>query len=89
MVIQEAMASGVPIVASNICGIPYQVDDGKTGFLVPPGDIEALADRLSTLLSNGAMREQFGAAARLRAENEYRAATVARKTLDVYRDMLP
>lgn len=89
MVIQEAMASGVPVVASNICGIPYQVDDGKTGFLVPPGDFEALADRLSTLLGNGTLREQFGAAARLRAENEYRAATVARKTLDVYRDMLP
>ena len=88
MVIQEAMASGVPVVASNICGIPYQVDDGNTGFLVPPGDVEALAARLSTLLSNTTMRKQFGEAAKLRAENEYQAATVAGKTLDVYKDML-
>ena len=88
MVIQEAMAAGVPVIASNIGGVPYQVEDGKTGFLVPPGDVEALADRLKTLLSDKAMREVFGAAAKLRAESEYRASIVARKTLDVYRDML-
>jgi glycosyltransferase involved in cell wall biosynthesis len=83
MVIQEAIASGAPVVARNICGIPYQVDDGKTGLLFPPGDIEKLANELSTLLLDGAVRERFGAAARLRAENEYRATTVARKTIDV------
>jgi len=88
MVIQEAMACGVPVIASNICGIPYQVDDGKTGFLVPPGDIDAIADRLSKLLSNHSMRQRFGALAKLRAERDYRAETVAAKTVDVYRDML-
>lgn len=88
MVIQEAMAAGVPVIASNICGIPYQVIEGETGFLVPPGDIETLADRLDRLLSNRPMREKFGAAAKKRAEDEYRAATIARKTVDVYREIL-
>jgi glycosyltransferase involved in cell wall biosynthesis len=88
MVIQEAMACGVPVVASNICGIPYQVRDGQTGFLVSPGDIDGLTDRLTTLLSDATMRAAFGKAARKRAEDEYRASTIARKTIDVYRDML-
>jgi glycosyltransferase involved in cell wall biosynthesis len=88
MVIQEAMASGLPVVASNICGIPYQVDDGNSGFLFPPGDIDALAHSLSTLLSDQSLRERFSAAGRRRAEREYRAEAIARKTLDVYREMI-
>ena len=88
MVVQEAMACGVPVVASNIGGIPYQVRDGQTGFLVSPGDIDGLTDRLTTLLSDATMRAAFGKAARKRAEDEYRASTIARKTIDVYRDML-
>ena len=88
MVIQEAMACGVPVIASNICGIPHQIDDGKTGFLVPAGHIDVLADKLRTLLSDRALREEFSRAARMRAENEYRATTVARKTISVYEDIL-
>jgi len=88
MVIQEAMASGVPVIASNICGIPYQIDNESCGFLFPAGDIQALADRLGTLLSNSDLRKCFGAAARRRAENDYQAATVAGRTIEVYRDML-
>ena len=87
MLIQEAMAGDVPVIAGNICGMPYPVDDGRTRFLVPPGDVDALTDRLSTLLSNGAMRERFGTEARVRVENQYRATTIARKTIYVYRDM--
>jgi len=88
MVIQEAMTCGVPVIASNTCGIPYQIEDGKTGFVVPAGGVDKLTDRLSILLSNRALREEIGAAARMRAEDEYQATTVARKTVDVYEDVL-
>ena len=88
MVIQEAMAAGVPVIASNICGIPYQVCEQRTGFLVPPGDPEALAHRLNTLLSDKTMRKQFGAAGRSKAKNEYSAKTIAERTLGVYREVL-
>ena len=88
MVIQEAMASGAPVVASAICGIPFQIDDGKTGFLVPPGDVAALSARIGALLDDHDMRQRFGVAARLKAEQSYRAEAVARKTLNVYREML-
>jgi glycosyltransferase involved in cell wall biosynthesis len=88
MVIQEAMACGVPMIASDICGIPYQIDDGKTGFLVPAGDTDVLADRLRTLLSNQVLRDKFSRAARTRAEHEYQATKVALKTISVYEDML-
>jgi len=88
MVIQEAMASGVPVIASNICGIPHQVEDKMTGLLFSPGNVDELASRLDLLLTDAAMREEFGRAAKLRAENEYRAIIVAGKTVDVYQKIL-
>jgi glycosyltransferase involved in cell wall biosynthesis len=88
MIIQEAMAAGLPVIATDICGIPYQVEDGRSGSLFSPGDVESLADKLNALLSSKALRERYSGAARLRAEAEYRASTVAEKTIDVYRDML-
>lgn len=88
MVIQEAMASGVPVVASNICGIPYLVDDGETGFLVPPGNIDMLAQKLDKILSNENLCKQFGLASREKANKEYRSSIIAQKTLDVYRRII-
>ena len=88
MVIQEAMASGVPVIASNICGIPHQVIDGRTGFLVPAGDVDALAHRLELLLSDSNMRQEMGIAARKKAKTEYWPAAVAQRTLEVYRQVL-
>jgi glycosyltransferase involved in cell wall biosynthesis len=88
MVIQEAMASGVPVIASDICGIPYQVDNNDTGFLFTPGVVDELAERLDSLLSDSALRMNFGSAARLRATKEYHADAVARRTLRVYREVV-
>jgi glycosyltransferase involved in cell wall biosynthesis len=63
-VITEAMASGLPVIATDIAGIPEQVVDGETGYLMPTGDSQALAGHLSELLSNQQRREQMGEAGR-------------------------
>jgi glycosyltransferase involved in cell wall biosynthesis len=88
MVIMEAMAASLPVVATNVGGIPYQVKNGETGFLVAPGDVDALSDRLVQLLANQSLRESFSAAAHHMASEDYRADRVAAKTIDVYRTML-
>ncbi|MGB9880924.1 MAG: glycosyltransferase family 4 protein [Anaerolineae bacterium] len=56
----EAMATGLPVIGSNVGGIPEVVLDGVTGFLVPPGDPAALADRLDLLLTRPELRVAMG-----------------------------
>lgn len=84
IVIGEAMASGVPVVASNICGIPYMVTEGTTGYLVTPDDIAGIAEKLSLLLTNKKLNTEMGAHAREIALQRFSAKTVAMKTLTVY-----
>ena len=70
-VILEAMATGMPVVASAIAGIPDMVRDGETGFLMPPRDGEALAARLGALVEDGELRRRMGAAGRALVEREF------------------
>ena len=70
-VVWEAMASGLPVVASNVGGIPELVENGKTGFLVPPGDEEAFAKRILWLFENPAEALQMGARGRRAAKKLY------------------
>jgi glycosyltransferase involved in cell wall biosynthesis len=67
----EAMASGLPVIATKIGGIPEAVEDGKTGFLVSPGDSETTVKKLLCLANNSELRESMGRAARLRAERYF------------------
>ena len=54
------MACGTPVVASRVGGIPEQVVDGQTGFLVPVGDGDAMAERLTGLLADPGLRAEAG-----------------------------
>jgi len=88
MVVAEAMAAGAPVIATNVGGIPYQVRDGVTGFLIDPGNVEGLADRLSMLLSDENLRRSLGEAAKVTASEEYSAENVAQRTIEVYRRVI-
>jgi glycosyltransferase involved in cell wall biosynthesis len=75
----EAMAAGLPVVATDVGGVREAVEDGETGFLVPAADSEALAGALERLLVDGELRRRLGAAGRARAlsrfdVSHYRAA---------------
>ena len=70
-VLLEAMAMGVPAVASNIAGIPRVITDGVEGFLIPPGDATALVDKLKPLLESPELRAKIATAARATVEARY------------------
>ena len=79
VVLMEAMAAGVPVVATRIAGVPELVDDCASGYLVPPGDVAALADKVALLLDDAEMRNRFGAAGRAKVESEFNIATEAER----------
>ncbi|RIL12372.1 colanic acid biosynthesis glycosyltransferase WcaL [bacterium] len=71
VVLMEAMASGVAVVASDLSGIPELVVDGETGLLAPPRDAGALADALARLAGDAAFRRRLARAGRERVLTEY------------------
>lgn len=60
VVLMEAMASRIPVIASRVAGVPELVQDGVTGFVIPPGDLATLKDRLDDLLSNPKECQKMG-----------------------------
>jgi glycosyltransferase involved in cell wall biosynthesis len=71
MILPEAMACGVPVVASRCGGIPEVVQDGRTGILTEPGDVGALVDAIERLFESRETASRFGSAARTRAEEYF------------------
>jgi glycosyltransferase involved in cell wall biosynthesis len=84
----EAMACGLPVVGSRIGGIVDAVDDGRTGMLVAPGDARALAGALAHFGAEAPARIAMGAAARAMAVERFSMATMARRTVELYRSCL-
>jgi UDP-glucose:(heptosyl)LPS alpha-1,3-glucosyltransferase len=82
--ILEALASGVPVVATRHAGIPEAVVDRECGFLVDERDVQALADRLSLLLASDTMRNEFALSARKRAEERFDLETNTAELENLY-----
>jgi glycosyltransferase involved in cell wall biosynthesis len=78
------MASGLPVVASRTGGLPELVVDGKTGYLVAPGDVGALAQRIAELLQSPERRAAMGAAGRNRAADHFSLERMADAMEGVY-----
>jgi glycosyltransferase involved in cell wall biosynthesis len=88
-VILEAMASGLPVVASAISGIPLAVTDGENGLLVPEQDPQALRTALDALLSSAETRQRMGQASRLRAERDHTWQVISGRYRAAYLEHLP
>lgn len=88
MVIQEAMAVGKPVVATRVGGVPYLVDDGQTGFLVESGDIDELAEKILSILSNDGLRSKMGKLAKEKANLNFRSEVVAARMIEVYQEAI-
>jgi len=88
MAILEAMACGLPIISTNVGAIPEVIREGVEGFLVDPGDVEGLADRMIRLGRDSQLRKRMGRAARKRAEQSYGLETMFERIMEVYHDVL-
>jgi D-inositol-3-phosphate glycosyltransferase len=87
MVALEAMACGTPVIASQVGGLAFLVQDGITGFQVPDGDVEALCGKLSLLLGDSSLRLQMGQQAADYARS-YAWSTIAAQIIKVYESLL-
>jgi len=83
----EAMACGVPTVASKVGGVPEVVTDGADGFLLPVGDIDGMAQAAVSLLKDPARHEALAAAARRTAEERFATTMIIPQYEDCYRDL--
>jgi glycosyltransferase involved in cell wall biosynthesis len=84
----EAMDAGLPVVASNVGGIPEVVEHGVTGFLAPSGDAQALAAHLLTLSLDPRLRASMGRAGREKVRRDHDIGRTANEYAGLYRMLL-
>lgn len=84
----EAMACGCCAVASNVGGVPEMVEDGRSGFLFPPGDVDALAQRLRAIVQNPKVRTEISAMGAARAHDVFSMEAAATRMSGLYDSLL-
>jgi len=88
LVIIEAMSNMLPVIASNVGGIPELIEDGKDGILVPPENPKALARAINNLLENEELREKLSKAAYKKVRERYSIDTYSVHMLDFYKSLV-
>lgn len=84
LVVLESLACGTPVIVSRVASLPELVEDGQTGFVVPPNDPAAIRDRLDYLLAHPGEGARMGAAGRARVLERFTWDAVARRCLAAY-----
>jgi glycosyltransferase involved in cell wall biosynthesis len=84
----EAMIGGAVPIVTDSGGSPELVDDGKSGFVVPPGEALPIRDRMLDLYNDRQLFTTMSEAARARIRNDFRVEDTAGKTIAVYRELL-
>ncbi len=87
LVLIEAMACGLPIIASDLPGVRSVFEDGKQGYLCQAGDIKDLRDKIDKLAQNEELRQKMSIAARNLAEKKYAWEKVADRVLDEFSNL--
>lgn len=88
MVILEAMSAGIPVLASNVGGIPDLVDDGFNGYLCDPADSTSMLRGIEKMLEDPKHATELGENGRRRARERYLPVAVARRHLEIYREII-
>ena len=88
VVLMEAMASHLPVVATQIAGVAELVDDGVSGHLVPAGDAQGLVGKLTDLLADPSLRSRMGLAGRVRVEQEFNIHSEADRLCQILTEAL-
>jgi len=88
LVIEEAMAAGVPVITSNRCGMPYMVSHEETGFLVNPRDVSEIASRIKELVTDDNLAQKMGNMAKKMGKRRFHPQKIAMKTQRVYEETL-
>lgn len=86
--ILEAMACGTPVIATAVGGIPEQIEHGKTGMLVPPGNVSVLSASIQYLLTNDSLRQNLGEAARKKVKRQFNIECMVETYLTWYQEIL-
>jgi glycosyltransferase involved in cell wall biosynthesis len=84
----EAMAAGCVVIATAVGGVPELIEHGRTGWLVPAGDSNALADRIQFVVANPELRRATEIAARTRAREYFSADRMVAQIAEVYDEIL-
>jgi glycosyltransferase involved in cell wall biosynthesis len=88
MAIAEAMAAGVPVIASNRCGMPFMVEEGESGYLVEPDNVEQIADRIRRIVSSEQLTGRMGKKGKEIALRRFHYKVVAEATIKVYEEII-
>jgi len=84
LIISEAMATGTPVIASRVSGIPSMVSEGNSGLLINPRDPKEIADKIELLLDDGAIRKKFQKESQKIAISRWKSEVITNKLIDLY-----